>query len=226
MRVSSPPLADGCGQAPNGHTVYHSSFNPLWLDELGIEPRMIVDAGSFDGGDALRFSAAFPSARILTIEADPERAKIVRANLKGTSIEFQECGLQDRDGQIDWHAVALDGKVHGQGSIYELRNEVVLDRPSMAQLAVTKIPGRTLASLAHELCLPDIDLLHMDIQGAEHAALLGLGDLRPKAIFIEVDAHYIGVPEKSETHRLMHRLGYRLAADLKVERLYSLKALG
>ena len=41
--------------------LFHSKFNPKWLTQLRIDPVTIMELGAFDGGDALRFSQAFPA---------------------------------------------------------------------------------------------------------------------------------------------------------------------
>ena len=219
--VRSPPLPEKFCSAANGAEVYCSSFNPSWLSELNIKPRVIIDVGSYDGGDALKLSKAFPEARIVTIEADPFRATIVRQNLAATDIEIVEAAVQDHEGLVEWFPALINGTPDASGSIFLMTEKEAAKRSHINQVhEPARVRGRRLSALIHELGIEGIDLLHMDIQGAEHAALLGLGEHRPRMIYLEVGAAYEGAPSTGEVHALLRRMGYRLAADFRTDRLY------
>jgi len=204
-----------------------SPFNTAWLTELGITPHVIIDAGSFDGNDALRFKAAFPTSRVIAVEADPERVQTISINVAEREIDFVGNAIGDRDGELDWYQATVDGHIDAQGSLY--RQTAFLNRrfPNVKQFEEPiKVECKRLDTLCRELGIEAIDLLHMDIQGAEFAALSGLGPLRPKTIFLEVlDNGWIGAESAAKIHALLRSFGYRLAADLKGDRFYALSSL-
>jgi FkbM family methyltransferase len=223
VRVRSYSAPDGYDEAPNGARVYRSHFNPKWIGELGLpSPEVVIDAGCFDGGDTLHFLKAFPGARVISLEADPDRAEIVRANLAGTRAEIIECAVQDRDGDIDWFPALVNGKPKASGSIYRMTDRELAKHPEMQQAAEPsrKVAARSLSSLLTERGIARVDVLHMDIQGAEYAALEGLAAYRPALVFLEVDADYVGAPTRSKVHRLLRSMGYSLAAKFSKDRLY------
>lgn len=206
-----------------------SRFNIAWLAEFGIRPSLIIDAGSYDGGDALRFAKAFPQSRVIAIEADPGRFAIVRSTLRATGIEVHNVAVNDRDGPVDWYPTQIDGQPSAQGSIYRQSDALDQAFPFVRQSRLpTNVSGRRLDTLCRELAIEHVDLLHMDIQGAEHVALTGLGTMRPKMIFLETQNDrkaWIGSASSVATHTLLKQLGYRLAADLGSDKLYVLAEL-
>jgi len=219
----SPALSDGWFEGPNGQQLYHSRFNPIWLSELGIDPSVIVDAGSYDGGDAFRFSSHFPHARVITIEGEPLRYQIVNDVLRDTSVEVINGAVSDRDGEANWFTATADGKVDAQGSLYRQTDRMNRKHPHVRQAEEPiRVQTIRLDTLSARLGADRIDLLHMDIQGGEYAALQGLGELRPAVIFLEVnDSGWIGGGTKSQIHDWLASREYQLAADLKGDRLYS-----
>lgn len=223
--VRSKPSPESFFSAPNGAEVYGSSFNLSWFDELGVSPHVIVDVGSYDGGDCLRFKAAFPEAQIITIEADPFRAELVRANLASTDIEVLETAILDREGPVDWFPALINGKPEASGSIFLMTEREAAKRSHIEQPSQPgTVSGTRLSTIIRQRDVKHIDLLHMDIQGAEYAALLGLEQHRPSIIYIEVGAAYKGAPPPSKVHALLRDMGYTLAADLGTDRLYCLVA--
>lgn len=199
----------------------HSAFNPDWLGELGIVPEVIVDLGSFDGGDAARFKRAFPQARIITVEADPDRFAGMRARLAGQDIEPLNFAACASDEEIDWFAATIAGETHAQGSIYRHTDAYKKKFPFVEQAAPVKVPGRRFDSFAREAGLTRIDLLHMDIEGAEHTVLETLGDLRPRLIYMEWrEGFFQGRAAGRQTEALLASTGYRLILQQKADRLY------
>lgn len=218
IRVRSGPLADGYSSWNGSSQTYHSRFNPAWIDELGLPaPRTIIDAGAYDGGDTLRYAHHFPGSRVLAIEADSSRAAIVRSNVESTpQISVIECAVQDKDGKADWNPLFRDGQPGAAGSIFPMDQ---LPR-GYSRGPATSVTGRTLRSICEEHDIRQIDLLHMDIQGAEYAALAGLGPMRPSLIYLEVGEPYRGAATTENVHRLLQRMGYALAAVRHKDRLY------
>ena len=200
----------------------HSGFNTDWLVELGIKPRVIVDLGSFDGGDAYRFKKTFPSARVVTVEADPTRYKIVKDTLMGEDIEtfnYAACAI---DAEIDWYTSTIDGEINAQGSIYQHSEAYKKKFPTVKQTSEPcKVLGRRFDTFAKEQEINQIDLLHMDIEGAEHNVLQTLGDARPKLIYLEWRAGFFqGKACGPDSEALLKSMNYKLILKKTADRMY------
>lgn len=221
----SKPLKEATYQAQVGDRqleLCHSRFNPKWLRELGITPTTIVDLGSFDGGDAVRFSTFFPSSRVVTVEADPERFPLVQNNLSGSQIEVEHIAVCEQDGPIAWYSSTIDGEVNAQGSIYAHTEDYRQTFSFVKQVDKPQtVEGTRLDSLCKRLAITHVDLLHMDIEGAEYSVLRGMGAIRPQTIFLETfDNRFVGGATVADTDRLLMELGYCLVLDLGTDRLY------
>lgn len=229
VQVLSRPLREGAFEhhrEGSAVTLYHSRFNDRWLAELDIAPHVILDIGSYDGGDAIRLRNAFPDSRIVAVEADPNRFSIVEANVGGSRVETCQFAILDRDGPVDWYPAINSriGTVDAQGSIYRQSAEQDAAFPFIRQSErPVTVAGHRLDTLCAALGITGIDLLHMDIQGAEHAALVGLGELRPKAIYLEWQSErhgWKGSADSAATSALLREMKYELAADIRSDRFY------
>lgn len=198
----------------------HSRFNPAWLSSLGVEPTLILDIGSFDGGDAYRFSQVFPHARVLSVEADAYRYKYISDRLKGTRVEVIHAAVCETDGSKDWFAA--DAGRDAQGSIYRHTDAYKLRFPQIKQATHSElVPSERLDTLCRTRGVDEVSLLHMDIEGAEYAALCGLGDLRPALIWAELcDGRFEGAQSVADTRKLLKNLGYRPVIHLRHDSLY------
>jgi len=223
-RVTAPPLAGGWYERPPAGRLYHSRFNPAWLDELGIASSVIIDAGAFDGGDAIRFKDRWPAAKVVAIEADPTvyLALAVSVGAAGNGVQIIHCAVAERDDGRDWFQARLDGKIDSQGSLYRQTDAMNRRFPRVRQSPVSIFTlGRRLDSICRTIEAERIDLLHMDVQGAEHAALVGLGALRPELIWLETtDDGWVGVPGKAAIGALLAGMGYARIGDFGNDELH------
>jgi len=182
---------------------------------------VIFDCGSFDGGDAWRLFRAYPDAQVFAFEPDPQRAIIVRENLALTNIEVQEWAICHLNGWRKWHP-ALSPKVTSgsHGSLYPWKDSTV-SKFVEAGLAQGETNFRVECVTLYEACTrlqvkPDV--LYMDIEGAEMAALRGLGSFRPEIIYLEVLDYWNGREQINET--FIKRLGYKKVLDVLHNQLW------
>lgn len=218
----------------NGMKLGHSSFNCAWLYELGIEnPKVIFDIGAYDAGDAIRFKTIFPDAEIECFEADPERAKIIREYSHDAGIMFMGAAITDFTGMIPFYQSKCNlkdagdthepGKIGGQGSIYK-HGEIYKNLyPHIEQQAEPiNVPCFSLSDYCRKwVDIKHIDLLHIDVEGAEMNVIKGLGLLRPKLIYVEtLRDMFEGVATVTVLHATLCGMGYELVKDFVSDRLY------
>lgn len=215
----SKPLPGGKISHDNGDHFYGSGFNMNWIHELWVHPCVIIDAGSYDGGDAFRFHLAFPHSKIIAVEADPERAAVVRARLSNTDITVVEAALCDKEGSTDWFVSTARGKHGPSGSMYKF-NEATKARFKQRPTPI-EVKATTLAAICGALGLDRIDVLHMDVEGASLPVLRGLGLLRPRLIYTESTDCWEGAPEFAETEEWLRDHDYRQMSSTPTDRLYA-----
>lgn len=223
--LKSSPLRERLYDVQAGgqtRAVVHSRFNLSWLADLGIAPKVIVELGSFDGGDSHRFKIHFPQARVISVEADPDRISEVRATLADIDVEIQQFAACDTNAPVDWFSSQVGGETHAQGSMYRHTDEYKTRFPQVSQAAdPIQVDGKRFDTFCSDSDLTEIDFLHMDIEGAEISVLRSLGDIRPRLIYMEWrEQGFIGNETPAQAAQLMTDLGYVLMADLGEDRLY------
>lgn len=164
---------------------YQQYRHPLVRAERGD---WIVDAGAFNGDTSLAFALQAPGGRVYGFEPDPLNwVKI--ANLLENA---RKCGEPERAAAADIVQVvpfalhsavaALDFSSGASGSsrltnTTLLPDETVPAADNVATPGTSKVMPVNAVSLDHfadEQGLPRLDLVSLDIEGAERAALLGM----------------------------------------------------
>lgn len=159
-------------------------FKEIFADEnyrfqAASNAPLIYDCGANIGLDALYFKRLYPQARIKAFEADPAIAAILQKNLHANGhADVQVVGKAVWVADTDVH-FASEGADGGT---------MTPDGTKM------RIPAIRLRNWL--LAETEIDLLKMDIEGAEAAVVADCGDAlrRVRNIFIEYHA-YVGQPQ-------------------------------
>jgi FkbM family methyltransferase len=146
-------------------------FDRIWQDvvdgreyemgDLGPRP-VIIDGGAHVGVASHWFARRYPGALVLAFEANPETAALLRGNLAANGL----------DGRVRVHGAAIGPRTEPT-AFYATPGDnwgdaVVRHRwHAAAGVRPLRVPGVALSDL---LATP-IDLLKLDIEGAEAAAL-------------------------------------------------------
>lgn len=162
-------------------------------DDLGLAPpRTIVDLGSHIGVSILRLRAAYPRARIYGFEPDPATfARLAKnvAQLAGVTI-------------LPWAICDIDG----HAAFYTRRQSWLSSTSSDGYGAPVTVESTTLDRALERLELTDVDLIKIDVEGAEASILRGFRGL-PHVRMIVGELH--GAPACAEV--------FGLLADFEVE---------
>jgi FkbM family methyltransferase len=123
------------------------------------DPEVIVDLGSHAGFSVLFFRARFPAARIIAVEADPRTLRKLQRNvghLGGVTIVHAAMGADDGTARLDVGELSWSS------------------RRARGTVAGVAVPAISLDTLCRRLQLRRIDLLKIDIEGAEWDVLNAL----------------------------------------------------
>lgn len=174
--------------SPILHTAKHSDIERAVLDNWTWDyvPKLgdtVIDVGAGIGEEAVIFSRLVgPVGRVIAIEAHPETFRCLEATIGRSelpNVTAINCAVADRDGELSISA----GPSHLGPS--HLMNTVLNGEGDDG----TRVPARSLDSLAHELRLDRVDLLKMNIEGAERMAVEGFDRLASRVRHAAISCH-------------------------------------
>lgn len=173
--VKAPiPLSNGSQGGElylRGRSADSSVYLQVVLDDIYREFRgslphssveVIVDAGAHIGCASMMFHRTFPSARIFSIEPNRENFQLLSMNVSNCkNITCINAALWSSDGAL---SVSSDSK----NSTWGFTTQPIGESPTSNG---ERIPARSIPSLMHEYGVEKIDLLKLDIEGAERQVL-------------------------------------------------------
>jgi FkbM family methyltransferase len=158
---------DFCGNIPSSSKKVHlrlgttdvAAYEHVFIDDeygfsLARSPSVIIDAGANIGMSAVYFSTQYPDATIVAIEPEPSNFDVLKKNAKlFPKIIPVNAALWNRDGVLQLQ--------DGGGGHWGIR---VVDNMTSSG---SGIRAMTLTSLLDELQIGKVDLLKVDVEGAE-----------------------------------------------------------
>jgi FkbM family methyltransferase len=199
-----------------GHSTHPR--DQLFRDQLriaGRQARIIFDVGAQHGQNALQYHRDFPQAHIFAFEPAPENLVRTRAEIAGRQdrIEILGLALGDRVGEVELNLNSHDG-THSRLPIGDLRYWAAPATP----VGKMSVPATTIDAFMDERGLRDIDIVSMDIQGGELAALRGAqralesGRIGLIAVEVTFKPVYRDIPLFWEIGGFLSRYDYNLFA--------------
>lgn len=148
-------------------------------------PLVLLDIGSCEGEDSIRYARLFPQSRVFAFEPLPENQAFIRANLTRhqtvDQVELVPLALDAQPGSAVFHVSSGAPRDRFAGENWNYGNK------SSSLLAPVKegvpdwltftrtitVPVTTLDVFVSERRLPRVDFMHIDVQGAELRVLQG-----------------------------------------------------
>ena len=124
--------------------------------DLPFSPRFIVDAGANIGMTSLYFAHRFPHAKVIAVEAEASNFDVLARNVRPyPSILPIHAALWSRDGEISISELDITSGHGGEWAF------------SVHEGPGVKVRAVTMPTLMKEMQIPSVDLLKIDIEGAE-----------------------------------------------------------
>jgi FkbM family methyltransferase len=178
------------------HEVLRCGVYEFPEDLLRDEARVIVDLGANIGITALSLAARFPQARLVCVEPLPENADLLKHNMRclETRAVVIEAAVSDRSGFIDL-AIAEE---HYNASLVRSSGKVL------------RVQAVTMDEIMNQTGITSIDVLKMDIEGAELMILEG----RPRWLDrVKVLLAELHGPRQDEMCRWITEAGFQMKRD-------------
>ncbi|MEY2488539.1 MAG: hypothetical protein QOC70_481 [Verrucomicrobiota bacterium] len=136
-----------------------------------LEYRFVIDGGANRGSFTDAFLQLHRPERLVLVEAIPDLAEKLRARYAGRpGISIVSAALSDRNGEAQFEI----NRSEASSSLLPIdpRNSEWFSRDLRVARTV-QVPTMTLAALMEEQGLQTVDLLKLDLQGAERLVLTG-----------------------------------------------------
>lgn len=197
-----------------------------WIKVLnGENPKVIFDVGCYDGSDALAFKRRFPEAQVHAFEAAEDVYKSNTIRCANSGIFYHWYAVTDRDGFTEF--IQSVGALPCSGSIYDPTPLIFATWKQMTFKEKVKVPCISLSTFCKENHIEHINILHIDVQGAEKLVIAGMGNIISDIIFAETDAfkfYHTGITKDNFDEFILSK-GYQKIADIQGDSLYSYKGI-
>jgi len=190
----------------------------------------IIEIGAHFGEDSVRFSETFENAEIFCFEPDPRCVKVFKKYVKDKNIKLFPIALSDKNGTAEFYQSYDNNIVDLVPNKYDWidvkdYNDNKLSNSGSSSLKagyrnnLDKIVVETkrFDDWYIENNISDIDLVWIDVQGAEKEVLDGIGDIINNIglIWIEYgEKEYEGALSREETILYMKEKGFLMVDAL------------
>ena len=198
------------------------SFIDLISDKIS-NPKIILEIGSRDAIQGIEFFRIFPRAKIYAFECNPKCIKTCIENTKNNkNIEIIPCAVFNKNEKKDFYSIVSH---NGAGSLFSINEDLSKDYPEYRNLQKEKITVDAIRidTWANRRGIKKIDLVWIDVQGAEYEVFEGMGEYlrNVQAIYAEVENKILYNDQKlmKDVSRLLNENGFSLLKYTQVSEL-------
>ena len=185
-----------------------------WTNKIN-EDVVIFDIGAFNGNTALKYKKLFPLSRIYSFEPFPESfSELVKNTSAYKDIIPINKGLGEHEGVSNFNSNSFAAtnsilNTHESGS-------KVWGNGLLETLETIKVELTTIDSFVNTCDIKNIDILKMDVQGAEYMVIKGAKETLKKGIVKIIYTEIITLPtyegqlDFDEMINLMKSVGFKL----------------
>lgn len=208
-----------------------SGFNINLAKEFFNKENLIIfDIGAYDFMDSINLKNNFKGSTVYAFEAFDGNIKNYGDRAEKNGIIINNIAISDKEDEIlFYNSTTLNGNSWTcSGSILlPTKEEGVSIHPGLKyNLDGIKVKSTTIEKFCEQNNINAVDIIHMDIQGAEYYAIKGMGNkIRPKIIFCETceyDSYENSLTQK-DLDDLMFSLGYKIKERLIYDTFYILE---
>lgn len=195
------------------------AFLAIYKKVFGGDPKVIVECGARDFVETTLFSQLSPKSHIYSFECNPFTLPKCRERLAQLSnVELIEKAVSDKDGSTSFYPTDPEKTVTelaegnpGASSLFKANPDWPFEK--LVQNEIT-VETTRLDTVMSDKGIQTIGAIWMDIQGAELAALQGLGNQirNVELIYLEVGFFpiYQGQPLFHDLKRFLNQHGFKL----------------
>lgn len=148
-RSLSAPLVVRLGTQDTGAVIDNAIRQEYGQLPNSVQPKIIVDAGAYIGDTSAYLLSKYPEAKVIALEPNRESLVLAERNLQayGARVTIEAAALWSTDGETTFGGEQMGSQAARNGSVV--------------------VPTISIPTLMLKHRLPRIDLLKVDIEGAE-----------------------------------------------------------
>lgn len=210
-----------------------SGFLKEWADKLvGREIKTVLDIGALEGGDSLRFSSWYPGATVYSIEGSPNNFNVINKKLNGrNNIKTFNYVMSDKNEAVPFHGVSYTDFDHDgemiMGSIYQYNDGHMAMHSHLRRSDPVMVESITFDRFCEVNNITQVDVAHIDIEGATYNLALEMNKVLPKLIYTEQEAVHVFKDKNTGGNealcQLLESKGYEQIAFFGNDFLFKLK---
>ena len=180
-------------------------LNSLLSSRVNDDP-YILDVGAYTGTSLLRFKSIWPNCSVHCFEPTDEAFQILKevATPYGDTVKLHQLAISDFDGVGSFYIQGINQglnsliprNVFAKDSLYISNIQTLADTERQAEFnelnkEVVRVEVRTLDQIDQIATFPTIDLLKIDVQGAESQVLKGARKVLEKTqnVLVEISLY-------------------------------------
>ena len=208
-----------------------SYFKKEWIKEIisHKDTLTVFDIGAFNFQDSISFKKEFSKANVYAFEAFHYNFQVYGKRAIQNGIKIYNFAISDNNGETTFYnSIDLNGSQWTcSGSILKpSAKEGTEIHPGLHyNKEGVKVQTIRLDDFCKSNQIENIDVIHMDVQGAEYYTIKGLGKVRPKILFCETCEYesYEGALTLNDLDNLLFEMGYDIKERLIYDTLYVFK---
>jgi FkbM family methyltransferase len=186
-------------------------------------PRTIFDVGAHIGQTANEFRRRFPKARIFSFEPFPNSFQTLSANFElDPKTKVFNYGFAEKLGKFPFH----DNSSSATNSLLstDAMGSVTWGEGLLETNQIIQAEFKTIDYVVRDLNIEKIDILKLDVQGAEFKVLKGAAETFKTRIVDIIYSEIITQPTYSEQKRLDQALAIFYDAGFELHNIYDLNS--
>jgi len=176
---------------------------------LNKRVRVVFEFGSRYGEDTVVFASSFPFATVFGFECNPNTLAILKQNVKPyNNIKITEAAVGDKIGKVKFYPINAEKTIttwedgnQGASSLFKASGKYEIETYIQDEIEVDML---TLEYVMDQNKIESVDVLWMDIQGAEMLALKGLGRRIKDVRIIHTEVEFIEIYENQPLFKDVH----------------------
>jgi FkbM family methyltransferase len=190
--------------------IFRENHHAILPNFSGKDDEVIIDLGANEGFYTLKVKENSPKAKVIAVEPNPEAFKVLKRNVKLNNLKnvsLVNKAITSRDGKVRFE---IEEGVTEIGGLKVVGKRKWLDKKMLKKIVVGSL---TLESLCKKCKVNKIDLLKIDVEGAELEILKSSKNVLNNVKKVVVEYHSENL--RRQIRKFMIKIGFVVVFEEK-----------